>query len=289
MLLVSNDQAEIGKRQEKRGACADDDARPAFRHTPPAAAAARPAEIGMPYLRLGPEAPGKTGEPLAGQCDLGQQDQHLAAGFDRRRHRLEIDLGLAGAGDAVQQGDRKPGRDRVPQHRRGVRLLRRQRRAGPRRIGRGAIVAVARHGDAPERAGRGETGDHPGADPRFTGELRCTATKAVRGHLEHPPAGRGHADVRQRIRRNVTRPRRRRLERLGNAHRHAQHSAARRQGVTCDPVDEVAQRARHRRAVEPRRDILEAFLGHAVRIAVAPHHAGNGASAQRNRDEIARR
>ena len=40
-----------------------------------------------------------------GQRDFRQQDQHLLALLERRRHRLEIDFRLARSGDAVEQRD----------------------------------------------------------------------------------------------------------------------------------------------------------------------------------------
>ena len=47
---------------------------------------------------------------LRRQVDLGHQHQHLTAGCECRRRGLQIDLGLAAAGDAVQQ--RAAGRQR---------------------------------------------------------------------------------------------------------------------------------------------------------------------------------
>ena len=55
-------------------------------------------------------------QPLGGQRDFGQQDQRLAVLAQALGDGFQIDLGLAGAGDAVQQGDRKvAGGDRLPQ------------------------------------------------------------------------------------------------------------------------------------------------------------------------------
>ena len=53
-----------------------------------------------------------------------------------RGHRLEIDLGLAGAGHPVEDGDREGrGGDALPQRARGAVLVRREVGARPVRIG----------------------------------------------------------------------------------------------------------------------------------------------------------
>ena len=60
----------------------------------------------MPFRRAHAEARGEAVEELRGQRDLRHQDQALPAASDRFGHRLEIDLGLARAGDAVDERDR---------------------------------------------------------------------------------------------------------------------------------------------------------------------------------------
>ena len=105
MLLIDDDEAEIGKGQEQRRARADDDPGLACRDRPPGGAPLGPGEIGMPFGRPGAEALLEALEPLARQGDLGQQHQRLMPGAQRCGHGLEIDLGLARAGDAIQQGD----------------------------------------------------------------------------------------------------------------------------------------------------------------------------------------
>ena len=52
---------------------------------------------------LAGEAPLDARHGLAGEPDLGHEEQDRAAGVQRRLRRLEVDLGLAAAGDAVQQ------------------------------------------------------------------------------------------------------------------------------------------------------------------------------------------
>ncbi len=46
-------------------------------------------------------------QPLRGQRDFRQQDQRLAVLAQAFGDGFQVDLGLAGAGDAVQQGDRE--------------------------------------------------------------------------------------------------------------------------------------------------------------------------------------
>ena len=71
----------------------------------------------MPFGRLGAEAVLEAFEEGVRQRDLRQQDQHLPALVERRGDRLEIDLGLARAGDAVEQRDAESaGRDTGAQH-----------------------------------------------------------------------------------------------------------------------------------------------------------------------------
>ena len=57
----------------------------------------------MPGDRLAAEAGGEAGQEGLGQRDFGEQDQRLLALPDRLGDRLEIDLGLARSGDAVEQ------------------------------------------------------------------------------------------------------------------------------------------------------------------------------------------
>ncbi len=105
VLLVDDDQAELPERQEQRRARAGDDAHAAFRDLPPDPFAHARRQVGMPFGRLGAEAVLEALEKGLGQRDFRQQDQHLLAAVERRGDRLEIDLGLARAGDAVEQRD----------------------------------------------------------------------------------------------------------------------------------------------------------------------------------------
>ena len=126
VLLVDDDQAEIAEGQEQRRTRADDDARFAGRRRLPDASAIDRRDGRMPFHRLDAEALLEALDELAGQGDLGQQDHdlHVRIAFQRARDRFEIDLGLAGPGDAVQQRDGKYAAvDRRLQAMHGLRLL----------------------------------------------------------------------------------------------------------------------------------------------------------------------
>ena len=61
----------------------------------------------MPGHRIAAEAGGEALQEGLGERDFGEQDERLPAAADRLGDRLEIDLGLARAGHAVEQ----PGRE----------------------------------------------------------------------------------------------------------------------------------------------------------------------------------
>ena len=106
MLFIDHDQTEIGVRQEQRRARADDDGDFALGDGFPGARAPARREFGMPLGRTRAETRGKAVEELRGERDLRHQDQALPAGADGVGHRLEINFGLARAGDAVEQRHR---------------------------------------------------------------------------------------------------------------------------------------------------------------------------------------
>src|SRR5579872_954289 len=105
VLLIDNDEAEIAERQEQGGAGAGDDANLAAGDRAPQAAAQTRWRARMPFGWPDAETPGETIEKLRRQGDFRQQDQRLSSRAKRLRQGLEIDLGLAGAGDAFQQRD----------------------------------------------------------------------------------------------------------------------------------------------------------------------------------------
>ena len=106
VLLIDDDQAEIGEGQEQSRAGADHELRLVLGHGAPDAAALRCRNAGMPLGRAGAETLLAAGNELIGERDLGHQHQHLLAACQRGGDGLEIDFGLARAGDAVEQASR---------------------------------------------------------------------------------------------------------------------------------------------------------------------------------------
>src|SRR5213075_431423 len=103
MRLVDDDQAEVRIGQEQRGAGPNDDARFALGNRSPGAAALRRAQVAVPGDGFAAEASGETGEERLGQRDFGEQDEYLLVLPKCLGDRFEIDLGLAGSGDPVEQ------------------------------------------------------------------------------------------------------------------------------------------------------------------------------------------
>jgi hypothetical protein len=129
VLLVDDDQAKVGHRGEEGGARADDDRALAGSHQFPLGVAFGVAERGVEDGDLAGEAVGEAGDDLRGERDLGHEDERLPPGADGGRRRPQVDLGLAGAGDAVQEeGGELPGGDRRRQRLPDARLLGGERR-----------------------------------------------------------------------------------------------------------------------------------------------------------------
>ena len=161
--LVDDDQAELGVGQEQRRAGADDDLGLAAGDRPPGAAALRRAQVGMPGDRGAAEARLEALEERLGQRDLGQQHQRLLALAKRLGDRLEIDLGLARAGDPVEQHRVEALADRGGQAGGGGALLGVE--VGRGEIGVGAFErAVGLDRDRFERAGVDQPAQHGVAD-----------------------------------------------------------------------------------------------------------------------------
>ena len=125
VLLVDDDQAELRERQEQRRARAGHHPHAAFGDLPPdplahAAAAGRSA-IRPAWRRSGPGS--VRGRPAVSAISGSRISTCLPA-VERRRDRFEIDLGLARAGDAVEQRDAEmPARRRCAAQRIGRRAL----------------------------------------------------------------------------------------------------------------------------------------------------------------------
>ena len=103
MLLVDDDQAEVGDRGEDGRARADADARLAAAQPPPLVVALAVGEGRVEDRDAVAEAGPEAGDRLRREADLGDEDDRPAPSGQRRLDRGEVDLGLAGAGDAVQE------------------------------------------------------------------------------------------------------------------------------------------------------------------------------------------
>ena len=123
VLLIDDDQPEVGVRQKQSRTRPDHHRHIARRDRRPGARALARRELRMPFRRPHAEPLGKAIEELRGQRDLRHQDQHLFFAPDRFGHRLEIDLGLARAGHAVDQRHRESAlhHGRTQAHRRRLR------------------------------------------------------------------------------------------------------------------------------------------------------------------------
>ena len=236
MLLIDDDQAERSERQPERGPRADHDPRPALGNGAPGLAPPARAELGVPDGRRSAEARAKACEPLGAERDLRQQHQHLMARIECGGDGLEIDLRLAGAGHAVEHGDREfPRGDGGPQRLGGARLRGGQDRAGAVRVGTIEGCHLA-HRDRLQRAHGSQSAHHTGAHAGLALDFGRGARRPVLQHGDHAGPRFGHA-------RRLTLPQpvggadRRRLERAGHAHRHAQDGTPLRQRVVGDPID----------------------------------------------------
>ena len=274
VLLIDDDQAEIGIRQEQRRARAHDDARLARRDRRPGARAHARRELRVPFGRAHAEARGEAVEELRGERDLRHQDQRLPAAPDGFGDRLEIDLGLARAGDAVDQGRRiAAARDARAQGIRGLALRRREIGLHEIRIGR-ARHRLGRQHQRLQRAFIHQPVDDAGRNAGLLRRLALAAHEPVGEQRQHAVARRRHP-----LRRGAREPHAdalaRRPELLGAPQAHAQHHAAGAERVGRDPVDEAAQLGLERRDVELLLDLLEAVVEARIGIGVlGPDHAG---------------
>ena len=201
----------------------------------------------MPGHRLAAEAGGKALEEGFGERDLGEKNQRLAAVADRFGDRLEIDLGLAGASDSVEQIRRESGGIDGGAElgcRLGLRRFERRRIV----VGIGLRIRVVyRHLDGLDRPGLHQAPDHAvgnAADDRqLAGQPHPLADPlqslgALRGQPVGDMAGPPIFDDR-------TRP----FQSAGRGHRHAQHRRDRRQIIIRRPLDQPPKRHRERRQV----------------------------------------
>ncbi len=102
MLLVDDDQPEVVERREHRRARPDAHARLAAAHAPPLVVALARREPRVHDRHRVAEALDEAAGRLRRERDLGHEHDRRAAALERGRHRAQVDLGLAAAGDAVR-------------------------------------------------------------------------------------------------------------------------------------------------------------------------------------------
>ena len=103
VLLVHHDDGEVLHRREDGAAHAHADARLAAPQAQPLGVALGAGEAGVEQRDVVAEARAEAAGELRRQRDLRDQHQRALAGGARAGDRLEVDLGLAGAGDAVEE------------------------------------------------------------------------------------------------------------------------------------------------------------------------------------------
>ena len=191
MLLVDDDQAEVADRGEDRRARADADLRLAAAQALPLVEALAVGEGAVEDGEAVAEAGAEAGDGLRGEADLGDQDDRPAAAGERRLDRRQVDLGLARAGDAVEE--LLAGRVGLAVERRdegvdgGLLLgeeLRRVDRGGEAGGGGGAAHARIAGGD---QAALGEPAQGRAVGADRGGQLRRRHLAALDQRLEHRP------------------------------------------------------------------------------------------------------
>ena len=103
MLLVHDDQAQPSERREHRGARADDEVHVAAADPVPLIVTLAVGERAVLNRHAIAERAAEQRRHRRRQRDLRDQQQHLPASALDRLRQAQIDLGLAAAGDAVQQ------------------------------------------------------------------------------------------------------------------------------------------------------------------------------------------
>ena len=287
MLFIDDNEAEIGVGQKQRRTRPHHHRRFARGDRGPVARTGTRGQFGMPFQRPHAEAVGETVEELSGQRDLRHQDQRLPAAADDLGNGFEIDLGLARAGDAVEQRDVETavGGERPHGVHRAALLT------GEIRLGVGRIRyrrrQRRRHRLDRQRAFIDKPIDHPGTDAGFPGGLGFAVQQAIGQDADQPPPRRRQSPGRLADQPHAH-PHPLRAEMLAHPQRHPQHHAARGQRVVGDPVDQRAQFLSQRRHVKLFADILEAIVQARIGIGVfGPNHRHHLARAERHANDVA--
>jgi len=107
VFLVDHDQARVRQRREHRRTRADDDPRFAAPRRRPRGRTLAVVEPRMQRMHGHAEARAETPEELRREADFRHQHQRLPAARQAVGNRIEVDLGLAAASDAVEQEGRE--------------------------------------------------------------------------------------------------------------------------------------------------------------------------------------
>ena len=167
VLLVDHDQPEVADRGEDGGARADGDPGLARPQPPPLVVALALAERGVQQRHGVAEARAEPPHGLRRERDLGHEHDHAPPALERRGRRAEVDLGLARAGDPVEQLRAALARSRRP--RRAARRSARPRRRRARRsaaTGAGRAARSRRARAPPAAAARTDPGPRRAAARR---------------------------------------------------------------------------------------------------------------------------
>jgi hypothetical protein len=105
VLLVDDDEGEVGDGREYGRPGADRDSLAALAQGAPLVVALPGGERGVEHRDLVAETGPEAGQGLRGEGDLRDQHDRRAPRREQRLHQLEVDEGLSGARDASQEGD----------------------------------------------------------------------------------------------------------------------------------------------------------------------------------------
>ncbi len=103
VLLVDDDQPQVGNRREHRGAGAHDDPRVALPDAPPLIVPLPRRELAVQHRHRPPEARARRAHEHRRQADLGHEDDRPPAPRESRLDGAEVDLRLPAARHAVEE------------------------------------------------------------------------------------------------------------------------------------------------------------------------------------------
>ena len=113
VFFIDDDQPEALKRQPHGRTGAHEHARMTVAHALPGIEPGAVGQAGVIHADAVAEALGEARPQLRREADLGHQNQRLTAGLDAGAGGVQVDLGLAAAGDALDELDAAPRRDAV--------------------------------------------------------------------------------------------------------------------------------------------------------------------------------